>query len=457
MRIRAASRAARHIDPVPSLVILFVANFLLQRVSIVPGKSVPIASALALGWVAWAWFQGVVRIEAVRFALFLLASAATALVILPQLALLAQPEVRIFSWAFWLTIWLPGIVTLRAVDRNDYQRLLRALSRVGVGIATLSVVFLVSQYAGLVYRDYFAEYVPDPWQVHGFVISYPLTWDSPIYRSNGWIALEPSFMSFTLGVCLVAGLLTKVHPLAAAWMALGILATVSGSGAVIVLVGLLLLLVTGKYRQGVLTLGALGAAVVALSFSPFGQVFLGRSGEILQDNSSASLRAVQPYTHLYPVWVSDWAGFLFGRGAGSSRTVLDDEGIAGLLLPNIAKVLFDYGIIAGGLLLAVIVVWHTRSPEIALGWSLLASFLVLQGASEPLLVMSFIAVTWWAPSSPSARPRAAPSEDELWRSWATSAPSPPREPMPAGGGYRHRPGALLTDTWRVSLRHGPDD
>ena len=59
---------------------------------------------------------------------------------------------------------------------------------------------------------------------------------------------------------------------------------------------------------------------------------------------------IEPYQFLWPQWMADPWGVIFGRGPGSSAWVVTNSGIDGLLVPSVAKVFFDYGLIGGVLL-----------------------------------------------------------------------------------------------------------
>lgn len=381
---------------------LFVLNLLLQRISL-PAISIPVTVPLTVLWLFFAWRRGVVALEGRRLMLWLIASAVSAVVVLPQVLFVHRPYISVNSWAFWMTMWFP--VAFMMTDRSGeaYHRMMRAVTTIGLWLSALSIVFVASQAAGLRYRDYIGEYVPPALQVEGFATSYPIVWDSWLYKSNGWIMLEPSFMSFTLGVCLLTALLSRAHPWKVVWLALGMLATVAGSGFAVVIVGVFVMIFGGQRRliRPYIIPGTLLAAVAVPT--AIGQVFLTRVTEVSDSNSSASLRSIEPYLYLIPRWVFDPAKVWFGAGAGSSRQVVEGSGTLGLIAPTLSKMYFDYGIIAGSLLLALAVVPFLRAHERALSVALLAQFFFLQPPSQPLIVPAFLVVTLWAPAPLSYR------------------------------------------------------
>lgn len=411
-----ARRIRRLDDPVVWVSWLFVLNFLLQRISL-PGISIPLTVPITVVWLALGWKQGVLVVEPRRTWLWLVGAGVAALVAVPQILFVDQPYISVNSWAFWMVIWLPAMFMFADRSRATFERCLTAVTNIGVGLGALSLVFFLSQVAGLPYRDYLGEALPPELLVQDFAISYPIFYDSPLYKSNGWVALEPSFMSFTLGLCILAGLLSNTRVWKIAVMALGMVVTVGGSGFAIVVVGVLVMLLTrqrrllGRYVVPAVVLGLLAAP------TQVGQEILKRLTEGQDAHSSTSLRSIEPYLYLWPRWVEEAPRVFFGDGAGSSRLLVDGSGVRGLLVPTVGKVLFDYGLIAGAVLLALFFACYLRTPEPAIGLSVLASMLIIQPPAQPLMVPAFLLSTLWAPAYAWARPVGLGAE-----------PLPPRPP-----------------------------
>ena len=214
-------------DPVPWVVGLFAANFLLQRIS-VPNLSIPIIVPLMVAWLAAALLAGVVSINSRRLVLWLLAAAVSGLLVSVQVMVVKSPFVSVNSWALWMTIWLPIVVHIRERGTHNYRRTVRGVGNIGLGIAALSLAFTGLQYVGVSYRDWVAEFVPPSLLVSGYVVSYPVTYGSEIYKSNAWVGLEPSFVSFMLGVCVVAAIVGRLHWAKVSFLLLAMLATTAG-------------------------------------------------------------------------------------------------------------------------------------------------------------------------------------------------------------------------------------
>ena len=384
-------------DPAIWVTMLFALTFLLQRISL-PGISIPVTVPIAGLWVGLAFLRGLVTIDPRRFLIWCLAAAVSGAMVLPQLIWVAGPYVSFNSWALWMAIWLPLVVRLRDRSRLAYLRTLRAVAHAGLGLAVLSIAFIVSQLLGVRHRDWLADVVPHNLLVHDYVITYPITYGSEIYKSNGWVALEPSFMSFMIAVALVAALVTRLSVVKVLVLLAGLLSTVAGSGMAVVAVYVVCLLVVG--RIGNLRRYALPALAVIGGFttSVFGQAVTGRVTEFGESRSSTSLRAIEPYIQLWPYWVSDPASVVIGQGPGSSAEIVNGLAVAGLLVPNAAKVLFDYGLVGGTGLIILMIFTYVRSPEPPFALSLAASMFVLQTASQPLVICSIMLFAFWSPA-----------------------------------------------------------
>ncbi|GAA1428235.1 hypothetical protein GCM10009616_07360 [Microlunatus lacustris] len=395
------SSASWKTDPVVWATSLFLATFLLQRIA-VPGLPVPITVPLAVGWVGLALLLGVVDLNRVRAVLWLTAAGLSGLLVTLQMITLVKPFVSVNSWALWIVMWLPLVVQLRERDRITYLRFARTVAQVGLGLAALSLLFLGSQVVGIRYHDWLSTVVPQNLLVQDYIISYPITYGSPLYKSNGWIALEPSFMSFFLGVALICALLAGVRVWQVLFLGAGLLSTVAGSG--IALVGVFLLALAVQGRIGELRRYLIPGAVVGVLFGStvLGEAVLSRVTEAGESNSSTSLRSVEPYVQLWPHWLADPVGIFIGHGPGSSANVVAGLGIDGLLVPSVAKLLYDYGLLGGALLVALMASTYFHGPSSAFAISLAASMFLIQGAAQPLVICSILLISLWAPTRSAA-------------------------------------------------------
>jgi hypothetical protein len=357
-----------------------------------------------MAWMVIVWARGIVELNRTRLLVWLFAAAISGLVMAGQVLVVAAPYISFNSWAFWMVTWLPVVIQLKDRTRQAYLRCAGAIAVVGMGLAVLTILFLVLQLAGVRYYDWLAAFIPGQLLVNGFVITYPVAYDSPIYKSNGWIALEPSFMSFYLGVSLVCGLLARVSLPGLVLLLAGLLSTLAGSGLAVVAVLLGVLILQGqtytvrRYAAPVILTTVLFAA------TNLGRAVFTRVTELGSSNSSTALRAVQPYVELWPYWIADPAGIFLGNGAGSSSDIIESLGIEGLLVPSIAKVIFDYGLIGGALLIALMATTFLKSPWAAFGFALAASMFFLQAAAQPLVICCILLTAIWAPAVQTVNP-----------------------------------------------------
>ncbi|HEU5487049.1 MAG TPA: hypothetical protein VFU98_19255 [Microlunatus sp.] len=420
-------RRLRTRDPVPWLVGLFAANVLLQRIS-VPNLSIPIIVPISVIWVGLVLYAGVAVLNFRRLLLWLLGAGISAGLVIAQVLLVEGPFVSVNSWALWMTVWLPLIVHF--VDRRweTYLKALRGVANVGLGLAALSLVFTGVQYLGVPYKDWVAQVVPSSLLVSGYVVSYPVTYGSEIYKSNAWIGLEPSFVSFMLGVCVVAAVVARLHWAKVSVLLLAMLTTTAGSGLAIVITFVAVTIISGRGRS--LFRYALPAVALAVlfTFTLLGEAILSRVTEAGQSRSSTSLRMIEPYLFLWPHWLADPMGVLLGYGPGSSAWVVANAGILGLLVPSVAKVLFDYGLIGGLILIALMVSTFVRAPEPRFALAMAISMFTVQAASPGLVICAVCVAALWSPAA-RGRPHAASPARRAPRV-VDSGPVPERTAIP---------------------------
>lgn len=380
------------------VVSLFAVSVITQRISL-PGGTVPILLPLIYLWCAYALRRGLMEFDLRRLRLFLAAAALTAAAAVAQDLLVPGPLVSLTSWGLLMTIWAPGALRLVDRGRETLVLALRGCIRVGEVLAVVCLVMLGSQLIGLRYEDWLALVVPKTLLVQGYVITYPIEYASSLYRANAWIGLEPSIVSLQLGLCLTLAVLVRARMRTLVLLGLGMISTVSGSGIVVFVAAVLVMMLHPIRRQiaRYFVPGAVVAGLVALT--PIGIQLVGRLAESSDSGSSTSLRALVPYQVLWPRWTADPAVTLLGQGAGSSQTIISDTNIAGLLVASPIKVFFDYGLIAGVALAAYLLYCYLDGPSRSLGVALLLSSWLLQpGTTTVVLVLpTLLFITWWAP------------------------------------------------------------
>ena len=405
---------------------LFLLGVLLQRFSVPGVNSVPLLLPVVLLWIALALRRRIVEFDPTRVVLWGVAAVATGLTLVLQAAFSFSAVISASSWALVFTVSLPLVFRLNDRGAMSYREVLRRISTYGAVLAVGAILMPVLQLLGVAYRDYVAAVVPSSLLLDGYVISYPYTYGSPIFRSNAFIGLEPSFVSFQLGVALLAGVLVGRRT----WVFLltlgGLVSTAAGSGMLVVVVGLVVLLLWPRRRVLLRYLVPVSAGVLLLLSTPFGQSLFGRAAEGEDPQSSTYLRMIAPYQTLYGQWATDPIAGLLGRGAGASQRIVTQTGVVGLLVPTPAKIFFDYGLLAGGALAAFAVFCYLGGPSQSIATGLFVSLWSLQpGLTTILLTMNVVVlVSLWAPRD---GPRLESTSDDLDDRAETERPPPAGE------------------------------
>lgn len=396
---------------------LLVVMIMTQRLA-VPGTVVPLLLPIVLAWATLALRAGVLELDLRRLAMWCTASAVTAFTMLLQTQIHPGPVISPMSWALIVVVWLPAVC--RFVDRraSTYRQVLRRTAHVCAALAAACVFMLAIQLLGVPYRDIVADVVPAPFLQQSFTTTSPVEFGSPIYRANAWIGLEAASVSFEIGFGLLAAILVRCSRWILVLLITGLCATVAGSGYLIVAVGLVAMLALPARRLLLPYLLPLGVVAAVLASTPFGQILITRAGGASEDRS-ASLRAVRPYLDLWPSWSSDLVTALIGGGAGSSQRLMD-LGVFTALVPVPAKLFYDYGLIAGGVLAFFLIFCYLDSPSATLAFTFFVSLWTVQPGSNTAIfvVPVLMLVTFWAP-------RAGPRIEEL-------SGAPPAQPAGHG-------------------------
>jgi hypothetical protein len=378
---------------------LFGAAILLQRFTTFVLPDVSILVPLALAWMVWGGLRGLVVIDRTRLALWLAAAGTGALVVPLQLHFVTNPLISPTSYALLMVVWIPAIIKMKDLRRETYVMALRYIAYGAAALAAGCVVMMATMLVGVPYVDLLAQAVPSRLLLRGFVITYPISFGSPIQRANAWIGLEPSIVSIMMGVGLIAGLLSGIRIRLLALIVAGLVAATAGSGLAIVLVAFIVMLGYPVRRNFVRYLPIAVVGAVGMFATPFGVAILNRITEAGDSQSSTSLRGILPYQYLWPKWVADPWSVLLGRGPSSSQTLVQESGILGLLVPSPVKLFFEYGLIAGLFLAALLLYSYVGGPSRSLPVTLLVSLWVLQPGTTTLVVILpvYLTSTWWAP------------------------------------------------------------
>jgi len=399
---------------------LFLICVLFQRFA---GPGGMLLLPLVLLWTVAALRFKIVEIDRNRFVFYCVTLVLTGLLMPVQMIFVPAPIISVGSWALVMATWLPFVTRLIDRDIETYRLALGKVVQIGYVLAVNAIFMMVIQLLGVRYSDWPRDILPPGTLVRGYATTYPIVYGSPIYKANGWIGLEPAVMSVQLGMCLVAAVFLHRAVWKVLMITVALFCTVAGSGMLIAAVGLFAMLF--RRRRGVMraTGTALGIGAVGVMFTPFGQTFLDRATEINRPTTSTSLRVVDPYVELWPRWIVDSVTPLLGLGPGSSQREVKGSGTLGLLVPNPAKIFFDYGLIVGLVLAAFLIYVHLDSPSPSLSFTFFFSLWTVQASTTSMVLAAnvLIVATLWSP-----RP-GLPLDDIP----ASADPDPPRPRSPA--------------------------
>jgi hypothetical protein len=295
-----------------------------------------------------------------------------------------------------------------------FDRILGRFVTMTTVLAWLSIAQFGLQLIGLPYSDVLGSLVPSSFLLHNFNTSYVVQYGSSLYKSNGFVALEPSFCSQFLALGLVAHIVRGANWRRVAVYLLAILATVSGTGLLLLAAAMIVLSVRRGPKFAATVLMFIGLAVVVVSFTPAAAPFEKRLTETSSSNSSGSLRFVQPYDRMWAGMGKDPTTVLFGSGPGfADRDAVAFLDVTGLplnyaLLP---KVVLEYGVLGCAAFLAFLIPSFVRgSPSAELSGAVLVFVTVLSGSllAPDVMYTPLVLLAWFARDPEAGVPRPTP-------------------------------------------------
>lgn len=375
-----------------------------QRFALPVGSlQIPATLILALFAVVILVASGLVVHDQTRVIIFALALAACAL-------------------ASWLSVWVGGslhLTSLIMLAACYVPWLFRAPDRVGrvqgaswladlfikimVVAAMVAIVQMGLQITGVwTFADPFAT-IPDKWLLADFNTLNPLSYGSPIIKSQSFVFLEPSFLSQFLALGCILAMLRRAQIWLILILVVAIFCTYSGTGILLLAVGLFVIMIRTPraLRPSLVVLGCIAAC--ALMLSPFAEPLLSRTAEVSNSESSWSLRFVAPYQQVAGGLAHEPIRYLTGAGPGAADRLLesasDGDGLA-VVYTIAPKLIFEYGLIASSLFLLFLgLVLFRRPPWPVLPTALLVMIGLLSGSllQPHTLVIVWLLSAAWSP------------------------------------------------------------
>jgi hypothetical protein len=348
----------REITPLLVLCTPIVGASLLSKFGVPGFANLGISIALPIMMLALAFgaLSNYVRIEPRRCAFFCIMLAT---LLLPQL--LQAGEFSVTSLLMLTAVHLPYVL----VVTGGHERAQQVLSFF-LHIAALLACCAIAQYFLQTFIDPTLLFpidnlVPDAFVVQGFNGQGTIHYGSTLYRANGVFMLEPSFLTQFLAVAIVAEAALSKRLLRLTLYAVGILVAHAGTGIMILLVCLPLVIIVHR-RWQLLALGVVGL-IVLMAFGDALQLDLitNRANEFSDPNSSGFARFVGGFYMFDQMLWPEPARALFGYGAGAFMDY------AHLFYGEVSdmpltKMLFEFGIVGAAIYFAFIASCLFSSP-----------------------------------------------------------------------------------------------
>lgn len=238
----------------------------------------------------------------------------------------------------------------------------------------------------------FRDLVPEAWRVEGYNTTNAVTYGSSIYRANGFMFYEPSFFSQFLALAILVEMRRHRSLPVLALFLTAIIASFSGTGIVLLALGLLMQAVAA----GSLSLRRVMAALLPLlviavvGIYVFPDFFLARLDEFAQENSSAYIRFIAPVLYIYEAYSASLQGLLLGVGPGVASSVRLADLMADF--PGIGKVMYEYGLLGAAALVLLYIKFCSRAAMTAwIQWPfLLVQFVLNNGVFTPVTLAFFL-------------------------------------------------------------------
>lgn len=322
-----------------ALVGVLFASIFLQRFAVPVLDTIALNLAVTTAAIALLLARGSLLVDGRRLALFLAFAAAVMLS-----AARNAGEASLASTALLCVVCAPYALSLRASE-GMFHACLRAFQTMVLVCAWCGLAQFILQFAiGPAGLFSFADHVPQQFLLNGFNTVIPLRWDSPILKSNGFFFVEPSTFSQYLALAAVFELLFRGMTARLAVYLIALPTSFSGTGLLLLIVMIPLVLLYRRDFRAIAGLGLLGAIALATGDFWHLDALLARTGEFGSTDSSAYARFFAGGRLIGEFLLSSGADLAFGLGPGAfplHAKLMPYE----VHDPAWAKVLFEYGLL----------------------------------------------------------------------------------------------------------------
>jgi len=341
-------------------------------------------------YLAW---HGAARLDAVRLLGFLGVACVFALE-----GLLTGGGGNVTSFGLLLVMYFLATLVV-SMPSSVYLALLRRFQMMMLIAAFMGIAQFLGQFA--LPGDYlfsFQHLVPSGLLLPRYNTVIPLQHGSDLFKSNGFVFIEPSTFSQFLAVAIVVELAVFHSARRIGVFAMAYLFTYSGTGLIVVAASLPLFLhrIRGRY---LVVGGGLALLVLALAGTVLNlDVFVERAGSFDNEHSSAFARFIGPWLLIRDVQMANPVALFFGYGAGSVETLVKTTHME-FHDPTWAKVILEYGLV-GALVFFSFYLYCAFSfaHDRRISWGLFVMFMVTGGAllnpfmACPVLLLAVVPV-----------------------------------------------------------------
>lgn len=243
--------------------------------------------------------------------------------------------------------------------------------------------------------------IPESLLVQGYNAFALTAYGEETYRPNGIFFLEPSFYSQFIALAMLLELgQTRPRLSLLLYYGLGLLVSISGTGLVVLLIGIIPLLRRQAVGGAALLLAAAVAGMFLLPFDLGLEKIVDRALNFNDHNTSSYQRYLAGWDVLAEMLVTDPLRFMFGNGPGSFIRLLGREFNGAEMA--LYKLPIEYGVLGavGILSLLWLLLFGRGALSASMTMGLLASYLQ-NGALSPFFFCCAIVLSCWrgAPTS----------------------------------------------------------
>ena len=146
-------------------------------------------------------------------------------------------------------LYLPWAFCVAPRYRANFVPLMRTFVRAMVAFALLGAGQMVAQLLlGWPYTDYLQRWIGAGWLDLTFNTENPLSYNNPLVKANAFVFLEPSFLCQYCALALIVALLIRAPAWQQLALGLGMAATLSGTGILLMIFGTVLILLRAPNR-----------------------------------------------------------------------------------------------------------------------------------------------------------------------------------------------------------------